>query len=177
MTIREELIKAIEETGFDEYKEIEIDDIVFSETVFSRCARNSCGNYGKNYACPPLSGTLETNIARIKAYKHSILVNKIISIKTRKEFNEGMQIIADVSKKLEEKVNSLGGKVAGPGCCTICKECAAITNEPCRFPDKIHLSLEGSGCDVVATSQRFGMKYNAGTQGIGFFFLVLYNDY
>ena len=56
--IREELIKAIEQIGFDEYKELEIDDLVFSESVFSQCARNTCGNFGKNYSVLRLAGLL-----------------------------------------------------------------------------------------------------------------------
>ena len=70
--LRDEIIEAIKESGFDEYREISSSDLIFDESVFASCAENKCGNYGSNYSCPPLSGDLKENQARFLKYDHGI---------------------------------------------------------------------------------------------------------
>ncbi len=171
------LQEIIEELGFDEYRNIPTSEIIFSEDVFSQCARNTCGNYHKNYACPPLSGDLETNKNRMLKYSRAFIVNKVVPMRTRAQMAEGMkttaELITNLRKATEEMDNVM---VVGPGGCNICKSCAAIDDEPCRFPDKTQYSMEGSGIDIVKMSQEQKMTYNGGERGLGYFFLALYND-
>jgi predicted metal-binding protein len=87
MNMEEKLTGALQALGTDEYKMIAVQDIVFSDLVFSQCKRNTCKSYDLNYACPPRSGTLEENKARIFHYKKGCVATKLMSIATSKDFN------------------------------------------------------------------------------------------
>lgn len=174
--LKERLIEAFKEIGFDEYKEIKTSDIVFSQDVFNQCEKNTCGNFGKNHACPPKSGTVDERKENILKYKNAFIISKIVSIKTRKEMMESLELVAKVNKDLRKTFANENVGIMGAGPCTKCKECTALNNEPCRFPDKIEYSMEGSGIDVVRMSMNYKMTYNAGAGKIGYFTLVLYNN-
>lgn len=171
--LRDEIIQAINDVGFDEYCEINSDELIFSEDVFDSCSR--CENYGKNYSCPPLSGNLEENKARFTKYEHAIIVNKVIYLG---QYYELMQSSGEEFGKLIDELRKLlEGKpvmIAGPGGCRLCEKCACLTDEPCRFPDKRRYSLEGSGMDVVTMSRNNNMTYNGGDHKVGYFMMVMY---
>jgi predicted metal-binding protein len=173
--LKDDIIKAINDAGFDEYKEISSKDLIFSEDVFGECAKNTCGNYGKNHSCPPLSGDMQENMARFLKYENGIIINKIVDMG---EFYEKMMTATkeagDALQNLRDLLEDKPVLIAGPGGCRICKTCAAIDNEPCRFPDKRQYSMEGSGMDIVSMSRKFNMIYNAGDHKLGYFYIVMY---
>jgi len=173
--LRDEIINAIKEAGFDEYKEISSKDIIFSEAVFASCAQNTCGNYGKNHSCPPLSGNMEENKARFEAYEHGIIINKIVDLGEYYEHmkESGMEV-HDCLNKLREILQGKPVMIAGAGGCDVCKDCAAKDNQPCRFPEKRRYSMEGSRMDIVKMSMKFNMTYNAGNHKLGYFMMVMY---
>ena len=175
MDLREEIIAAISEAGFDEYKEISPEEIIFDEAVFAACAENKCGNYGKNHSCPPLSGDMEENKSHFLAYEHAIIVNKILDM--GKHYEKMMEASLEFGEAVERLAKILDGKpvrIAGAGGCRICKKCAALTGEPCRFPEKRRYSMEGSGMDIVKMSIQQKMTYNGGDHKLGYFMMVLY---
>jgi len=175
MDLRERLIETFTKLGFDEYREIKVDNIVFSQDVFDQCARNTCGNFGKNHACPPGAGTEEERKARVQKYGHAFILCKIISIRSRKEMKESVEILDNLNKALRKEFTADDVLIMGAGPCTLCEKCSALEGEPCRFPDKKQYSMEGSGIDVVRMSMDQNMTYNAGMGKVGFFTLVLYN--
>lgn len=173
--LRETIISAIEEAGFDEYREIKSSDIIFSDDVFKSCKQNTCGNYGQNYSCPPLSGDMQENSARFTKYENAIIINKLMFLGNYYELME--QSGKDVGVMLDDLRQKLKDEpvmIAGPGGCTLCKECAAKTGEPCRFPDERTYSMEGSGMDIVSMSRNFNMTYNGGNKTVGYFMIVMY---
>lgn len=174
--LKERLMKAFEAIGFDEYKEIKNSDIIFSQDVFDQCARNTCGNFGKNHGCPPAAGNEDERKARVSKYKNVFLLCKIASIGSRKEMASSMEILESANRDLRESFKDEEVMIMGAGPCTVCKTCAALESKPCPFPDKIQYSMEGSGIDVVRMSMKHKMTYNAGRGKVGFFTLVLYND-
>lgn len=173
--LNNKIINAINEVGFDEYKEISSSDIIFTDAVFANCKTNTCGNYGQNHSCPPLSGDMDENKQRFLNYDHAIILNKIMFLG---EFYEKMEeSVTQVFELLDELRGKLEGEpvmIAGPGGCNLCKECSAKTSEACRFPEKKHYSMEGSGMDIVTMSRKLGMTYNAGDKKVGYFMMVLY---
>lgn len=174
--LKDRLIEAFKEIGFDEYREIETKDIIFSKDVFNQCARNTCGNFGKNHGCPPNAGSEDERKARVLKYKNAFIISKIASIKSRKEMMDSMEVIENINKALRKAFEEEDVFVMGAGPCTVCKVCNALDNEPCRFPEKIQYSMEGSGIDVVRMSMNHKMTYNAGRGKAGFFTLMLFNE-
>lgn len=170
--LRDRLIESFKELAYDEFKEIALDDIIFSTDVFSQCARNTCGNFGAYYTCN--GGTIEESKERILKYKQAFLVNKIVELKRGKEMMESLKCVADTNDALRKAFEDEKVMLMGAGPCTICKTCAIREEKPCRHPDKIQYSMEGSGIDVVRMSINHKMTYNAGRGKIGYFSLVLF---
>lgn len=160
--------------GFDEFKSIKTDDIIFSHDVFNQCARNTCGNFGKNHACPPKSGTEVDGKNRVLNFDNAYLLNKIVPITTGEEMLASLETVSELNNNLREAFNSENVMVMGAGPCTVCKTCSALDGHPCNFPDKTQYSMEGSGIDVVSMSIKQGMTYNAGAGKVGYFTLFLY---
>lgn len=166
--------KAITDAGFYEYKVITKDDLIFSEDVFNQCKRNTCGMFGKNYACPPLNGTTEECKNRILKYDNLILLNKLIDISDREAMERSHKLFSEACNKVRKFVEPEGGTLFDAGACDVCSECAALTDEPCRFPDKVRYSVEGHRLDICSMSIKLKMTYNGGKQGVGYFALLAF---
>lgn len=174
--LKNRLIEAFQEIGFDEFREIQSKDIVFSKDVIQQCAKNTCGNYNKNHGCPPRSGSEEERKARVLKYKDAFIVSKILPIGSRKALKDSMEYLDNIINRLRKTFEGEDLLIMGAGPCTECKSCTALEDKPCRFPEKVQYSMEGSGIDVVRMSMNHKMTYNAGGGSIGFFILVLYNQ-
>ncbi|UWG96275.1 DUF2284 domain-containing protein [Dehalobacter sp. DCM] len=159
MMLKEKLIAAFTRLGFDEYREILPKDIIFSQYVFDQCARNTCGMFGKNHGCPPKAGTEEERKNRVLKYNSAFVISKIISIRTRQEMNDSQMILARITKELRDEFARDEVLIMGAGPCLVCEKCTALTDEPCRFPEKTQYSMEGSGIDVVTMSKELNMTY------------------
>ena len=103
------------------------------------------------------------------------MLSQIVPIRTRKEMTESMELVNTKTKELRKALKDEDVLVMGAGPCTVCKTCTALEGLPCRFPDRIEYSMEGSGIDVVRMSMNLKMTYNAGAGNVGYFTLVLYN--
>lgn len=173
--LRDKIISAIEEVGFDEYREIKSSELIFADHVVISCEKNTCGNYGQNYSCPPLSGNRQENMDRFLAYENAIILNKLMYL--GKYYELMKECTADVVQRLNTLAEMLRGEpvmLAGPGGCHLCEVCGVKTDEPCRHPDYRISSMSGSGMDTVAMSRKLNMIYNAGNNTVGYFLVVMY---
>ena len=171
--LRDKIVEAIEEVGFDEYGEIKTSELIFTQAVFDSCA--ACENYGKNYTCPPHSGTMSENQNRYLQYENCIVINKILDLGQYYELMESSgKDFGERIDRLRTLLKEYPVMVTGPGGCTICKTCAVIEEKPCRFPDQKHFSMEGSGLDIITLSRNLKMTYNGGNHKLGFFMAVMY---
>ena len=70
----EQIIKAItekqNELHIHQFAFTTTDQLVFSQGVRDLCEQNSCGHYGRTWACPPGVGTTEECKARIMKFKN-----------------------------------------------------------------------------------------------------------
>nr|WP_320026047.1 DUF2284 domain-containing protein [uncultured Acetobacterium sp.] len=143
----------LERGKFTEIAEIDnINTIHITQEVRDRCADNYCGFYGKNHRCSPAVGDLEHYRQLIKGYGEGLVFSKAYPVKSRYDYQEMLDA----------------------GTCSICKSCAILTDEPCRFPEDAIPSLEAAGIDVVGLSRSLGMTYNNGADKVTYFGLVLY---
>ncbi|MBF7097072.1 DUF2284 domain-containing protein [Alkalibacter mobilis] len=170
------LEEAFVKMGYDEFKELEPSEIIFSQDVFDQCKKNTCGSFGKNHACPPNAGTETERKQRVLQYEKGYMISKIVPIRNRKEMMESMEIVENCTKELRKILRGEKALVMGAGPCTVCNECTALMGDECRFPDRIQYSMEGSGIDVVRMSMNKKMTYNAGAGNVGYFTLVMYNE-
>ena len=58
--------------GFSDAAVMDTDNLVFVPEYRVFCEENACGNYDKNPACPPESGTVEEMKARALKYEKAL---------------------------------------------------------------------------------------------------------
>lgn len=117
-----------------------------------------CRNYGTSWECPP-----HTN--DILAYWNQFENIKIIAVKldytkefTSKSYNHNQlnyiikntlykerSILKEELKQLEEELN---GQYLYAGRCDMCRKCAKISDEQCRFPELMRYSVESIGSNI-----------------------------
>lgn len=177
-------MKRIEEiagdVGFSECGYVKTEDLRFYPEVRRICEGNSCRSYGATWACPPAVGTLEECRERVSRYDKFLLLSKVYSLEDSFDF-EGM--VAGL-KHFRELADSLHRAIEGKGLeflllsnegCGRCSRCT-YPEEPCRFPDLLHHSLEGYGFHVSELAQAAGMRYNNGVNQVTFFGALLYRE-
>ena len=151
-------------------------EIVTDASFRKMCEAKMCGNYGKNYKCPPDIGDIEELMAQIKSYDMALVYQTVGELEDSFDF-EGMAEVAAKHDKLSWAVwdytDEVYGKEGilhlGAGGCTRCPVCGKKTGEPCRFPDRALGSLEGYGINVSKLAAQAGMKYINGQNTVTYF--------
>jgi predicted metal-binding protein len=173
MDIREELEAALKGRVW-EYAGIATADLVFSPELYKACEANRCGNYRKNWACPPAAGTLEEHREKILAFPGAFVFTTRYELEDSFDI-EGMGKARDIHNQLTREIHRKFGKtnpVYGAGACRICETCACP--EPCRFPGEVFSPVEAAGINVTELSRIGGLKYNNGPNTITYFSMVLF---
>ena len=166
--------------GVYAYGLIESKDLVFWEEVREICKGNSCRKYGTTWACPPAVGTFEECKAEAMQYKKGLMFNCKYDIRSPfdwKGMMAGMAQFKEVCAELGEKVKDYLDDflfLDAEGC-DICEECT-YPDAPCRFPDKMHSSIEGYGMYVSAIAKKAGIKYDNGEGTVTYLGLILFNE-
>lgn len=167
-----EIMELAKGTGFSYVAELDAGTIELLDEVRAMCGSNSCGMYGKNWACPPACGELEECRARVSKFKAGIIVQTVGDVEDSLDFEAMMEIEAD-HKEHFFAANDLLKKeypnllALGAGCCTICRKCAC-PDEPCRFPEKKISSLEAYGIVVSELCKRNNLAYYYGPEKMAY---------
>ena len=164
--------------GIHQYAFLTTDKITFSPDVRKLCEVNACGLYGKTWACPPGVGPLEDCIARIQKYKHIFVFTTMHQLEDSFDY-EGMMSGRDkhndlcpaIAKLFSEKYDDIL-VLAGEGC----SKCAVCTypDEPCRFPESLHPSIESYGVMVNKLAAAGKINYINGPNTVTYFGCIIY---
>lgn len=120
-----------------------------------------CNTYNNNWGCPEFKEdvnkywTMYDNIELISLklnfsdeFRQKRFNNDdIIDIVDKTLFKEKRDILPELMAKEAE----VGGLVLSAGYCDICDKCSRVTDNPCRFPDKVRHSIESIGTLVDKT--------------------------
>ena len=68
-----ELEQKIYDFGMDHAAVLPVEQIRFEPSLILLCESNACGNYGKNWTCPPRVGNTEKLIAKAKTFKNIVV--------------------------------------------------------------------------------------------------------
>lgn len=176
----EQLQLMIKESGFYQSGVVSIGDIEFSQDVRKMCEANTCQMYGKSWSCPPGLGTIEECRQRLLHYDKMIVFSGKYDLEDSFDF-EGMML---GMKSFKESCRSFDMKlkdyiheyliVANEGC-DLCQNCT-YPDEPCRFPDRAHGSLEGYGLWVYKLAEQAGINYINGKNTVSYFGGIAYHS-
>ena len=175
------LVAIAKEAGFSGAELMAASDVVLSREFRDACAANRCGVYGKCYMCPPDVGDIDTLMEKVHGFSHALLLQTISPLEDSYDF-EGMQ---DARKNHANCMQSFWKQIrtAMPedtlalsvGGCGVCKVCAKVTDEPCRFPKEALSSLEAYGVHVSMTASKTSLKYINGHNTVTYFGMLLFN--
>jgi len=176
----DDLRGCFERAGAFQYGEIDPREVEFTEEVRQYCEKNTCRKYDRTWACPPAIGTLDECRERAQRYTNMAVFSGKYEVEDSLDF-EGMMEGAKDFKKIAARVDAeikpylhdyLLLSNEGCGACESC----TYPDEPCRFPDQVHGSIEGYGIYVFKLAKQAGIQYNNGKNTMSYFGALLYND-
>ena len=177
----EEMIRKILELGASKAAVIPVSKIRFDRSFRKLCEMNTCGNYGRNWMCPPYAGEIDDLIARAKGYEHAIVYQLIGQLEDSYDFEGMMENGKRMNRLVRDARAALDGSFPhalylGAGGCSQCEKCAKLTDEPCRFPELAMMSLETCGVAVSELAKTAGMKYINGQNTVTNFAAILFDE-
>lgn len=178
MTLKN-IIEKCETFGVFKAAIIDVEEIPFDKNLRTYCEANSCGCFGKNYACPPSIGDVDSVISEAKSYRTALVFQTVHQIEDSFDFEGMTEAVAKHSKAAEALDAEINKEYSGylkltAGACNICTVCSQIENKPCRFPDKAVSSLEAYCMDVTVLAKVCGMKYINGQNTVTYFGVFLF---
>ena len=164
--------------GFTEYGYVPMDRLQFRADVRKICEGNSCHSYGSSWACPPAVGTLEECRRRVGQYDTMLLFTKKYALESSFDFEamgEGLRDFKKTTDRFHKDLDSVlsGFLLLSNEGCGRCARCT-YPDEPCRFPELLHHSLEGYGFVVSELAREAGVRYNNGPDTVTFFGALLF---
>lgn len=172
------IARAAFDAGLLETGVIPTSELAFHESVRKICEENSCGAYGKTWACPPAIGDLASCRERCLGFEHMQLVSCAYLLDDEFDFENVSRHMADFDGKIDTLAEAVRRSV--PNALVLsnegCSRCAQCTwpDAPCRFPEKLHPSIEGFGFVVSELAEKAGIRYYNGPRTVTFFGGVLY---
>ena len=160
---------------------IPVSDVETDASFRDMCASNVCGNYGRNWMCPPDAGDIHELMESLRTYTYMLVYQTVSELEDSYDF-EGMMDAGVAHNKLmvalRDRLNAENLPHVlhlGAGGCRMCEVCAKRTNEPCRHPDLAVASLETYGINVSKLAPAAGMKYINGKDTVTYFGAVLFD--
>lgn len=182
MMNHENLVLAALNSGAAKAVVIPGERVVLNRDFYDICAGNSCGNFGACWMCPPDIGSIDALMERVRQYRQGLLYQTIGALEDSFDI-EGMEAAArnhaQVSQRIQAAVAPLlkgSGFHLSCGGCNLCARCAKRDNQPCRFPGKALMPMEGAGIDVYNTVKDTPLKYINGANTVTYFGIVLFEE-
>ena len=153
-------------------------DVPFCAEVRGMCESNRCGLYNKTWTCPPGVGDWEALRDECRSYTHALVFTTKHVLDDDFDF-EGIANSGVVHKQLDralaEQLKHAGipHQLYSAGGCSICERCT-YPDSPCRFPDRVHRSMEACGIDVGALARACGLRYNNGPLTVTYFSMIVF---
>lgn len=178
-----QIIKKAEEEGFAEASVIPTSELFFVPEYRVYCEENRCGNYGKNYACPPYCGTVEEMKKRTEGYTWALVLKSDHEVenamddketKPLKKFHNTMT--RQLTKRLQEEKLVEDGLSIMAGPCNMCAQCKMPEGEPCPFETKRFSCLSAYCIDVAHLTKSAGMNLTWDFDKVSFFSLYLFSE-
>lgn len=177
----EEMLRKAEKLKFTNAAFLDVDQLEFDPGLRRYCRENACGNYGKNYACPPDCGTPEEMEQKVRRYSRVLVLQTIQKLRdwtdpaqirrARKRHNDMTLAFA---KGMEEQGEKGMKIMAGP--CSLCETCGRSQGIPCRFPGQLASCFSAYCICAEKMAESCQMPYWCGENTVAFFSMYLPED-
>ncbi|MCL2226022.1 MAG: DUF2284 domain-containing protein [Oscillospiraceae bacterium] len=172
MSKYDKLAAIAEECGFTHSSPLKVSTLEFMQDVRDMCNADQCENFNKSWSCPPACASLEDMQKRVESFEGGILVQTVGELEDSYDWEgimeAGMRQKEAFAKLWGELKKEYGEILAmGTGVCRICESCT-YPDEPCRFPDRMEVSMEACGLFVSKVCTDNGLAYNYGQDKIAF---------
>ncbi len=173
------LVDAALACGADGAAVIDAGKIPYRRKFRLACEQNACGQYGRNWMCPPDVGGIDALIASTQVYGRALVFNTVSPLEDSFDFAGMMEAEkrhTELGLRIAKRVLPLPGGALrlGAGACLLCAQCAKIDGAPCRRPDDAVSSLEAYGVAVSELAPLCGMNYINGENTVTFFGAILF---
>jgi predicted metal-binding protein len=158
--IYEKIEELVAEYGICEYRQVSIEDIIFSKNVRLLSEQECLENGESSWSMPPAVGTYEECLERCHQYQNALLFSTIFPADDVANIHEWMQaamehnrITLQMTEALKEDVTDilpLGVR------CRRCERCA-WPEAACRHPETLLPSTESYGIHIMETMQAQGI--------------------
>lgn len=159
------ILEIAEEEGFVNAAVIDTEEIVFIPAFRALCEENDCGNYNKNYGCPPYCGTPAEMEERVRAYRKAAVFQTKYFVDNAMDGNETkplkkmhIQMTRSTMKHLKEEGLEMDGFPAMCGPCNFCAVCALAEGKPCLHEDMRFSCLSAYCISVNDLAKSCGME-------------------
>ncbi len=154
---------------------VDVADISLDASFRTLCESNACGNYGRNYTCPPDAGDIHDLMNQIKDYQRALVYQTVGTLEDSYDF-EGMMEAGFLHNQLAQKLWDFTDEMGitevlhlGAGGCRLCEVCGKREGIPCRHPKRAMRSLETYGINVSLLAPLANMKYINGQNTVTYF--------
>ena len=171
-TSYEDLAEIAKKCGFTHYAQLDVSTLEFLQEIREMCNPKQCNKYNSSWSCPPACASLEEMRERVKNYNSGILVQTVGELEDSMDWDGIMEAGAchkgnfgRMRAELNKKHSSL--LAMGAGECRVCESCT-YPDDPCRFPEKMEVSMEACGLYVSKVCKDNNLAYNYGQDKISF---------
>lgn len=172
------ILELAADCGFSHAAPLDPSTLVFRQEVRDMCVSGRCQNYGKSWSCPPACGTLEEARRLAAGFPYGVLVQTTGALDDDFDY-EGM---VDAERRHKEALARFADMLLGrcerilpmgAGGCRLCSVCT-YPDAPCRFPQRMIVSMEAYGLLVSQVCEGCGIPYSYGPKTITYVSCVLY---
>lgn len=176
-----DILALAREIGFEYSAGFDASRLEFRAEVREMCAADRCGRFNKSWSCPPAIGSIERLERMARRFSRGVLVQTVGALDG--DFDaEGIAAAGELHKRrfdtLSRQAKLLtGGECLpmGAGSCTLCRECT-YPARPCRYPERVHPSMEACGLLVADVCALAGLEYYRGPGSITYSACILMNQ-
>lgn len=167
---------------FDQHTFVPTTCITLSVEVRALCEQNRCGNYGRNWTCPPAVASFDHFRERLSEFDAMLILTDVYTIKDSFDWRGMKESIRQFNEKLlalKKHIASVDDGfrffILGAGACHLCEPCNYVNRKPCRHPEEAIVSLEACGIDVMRLLKQNGLPYYHGKGTITYVGGLFYN--
>ncbi|MGI6095315.1 MAG: DUF2284 domain-containing protein [Lachnospiraceae bacterium] len=176
----EKMIQLALDAGFTKCSIINTENLVFKPEYRKYCEENTCGNFGKNYACPPDCKSPEELKNKVLEYRKAVVFQLAGQVESAFAKTETMELKKKHMLAAWDVVDQYraegveGYQILATACC-LCPVCQKAEGKPCLHPEKVSPGMSAYCIDVTQMAAVCGMEMGWKETDVSYFSMYLFD--